>query len=86
MAHHVLKCYSKYFQRTHEGCKPFEFRKNDRDFQANDTIVLIEIDEKTKEETSRRITARIGYVLREFNGIEPGYCCFSLVDVENVKY
>lgn len=29
---HELKTYPKYFQETIEGNKPFEIRKNDKDF------------------------------------------------------
>ena len=31
---HELKTYPKYFQETIEGNKPFEIRKNDRNFQV----------------------------------------------------
>ena len=43
---HELKCYSQYFQRIVTGQKTFEIRKNDRDFQVGDTLILREFDMK----------------------------------------
>ena len=39
---HELKTYPKYFQETIEGNKPFEIRKNDRNFQVGDVLILKE--------------------------------------------
>ena len=41
---HELKTYPKYFQETIEGNKPFEIRKNDRNFQVGDVLILKEWD------------------------------------------
>lgn len=41
---HELKCHPKYFERVLNGSKPFEIRKNDRDFQVGDVILLKEYD------------------------------------------
>lgn len=37
---HELKTYPKYFQETIEGNKLFEIRKNDRNFQVGDVLLL----------------------------------------------
>jgi hypothetical protein len=34
--------------------------------------------------TGRQVVARIGYVLRNFHGLAPGFCAFSLTDVQEV--
>lgn len=40
---HELKCRTEYFQRVVSGQKTFEIRKNDRDYQVGDVLVLKEI-------------------------------------------
>lgn len=44
---HELKCHPEYFGRICRGQKTFEIRKNDRDFQVGDILVLREYDPKT---------------------------------------
>ena len=41
---HELKCHPEYFYRICSGQKSFEIRKNDRDFQVGDTLILKEYD------------------------------------------
>lgn len=43
---HELKCNPEYFARIGSGQKTFEIRKNDRDFQVGDILVLKEYDPK----------------------------------------
>lgn len=41
---HELKCHPNFFRRVADGTKPFEIRKNDRDFQVGDIVILKEYD------------------------------------------
>jgi len=41
---HELKCHPIYFERIVSGQKKFEVRKNDRNFQVGDTLLLKEYD------------------------------------------
>lgn len=41
---HYIKCEKEFYQDVEEGYKPFEVRKNDRDYRAGDDIVLREYD------------------------------------------
>jgi len=41
---HELKCRPEYFARIETGQKTFEIRKNDRDFQVGDILILKEFD------------------------------------------
>lgn len=44
---HELKCNTEYFSRIAMGQKTFEIRKNDRDYQVGDKLILREYDPKT---------------------------------------
>ncbi len=44
MKEHELKCRPEYLFRIISGQKRFEIRKNDRDFQVGDFLVLREFD------------------------------------------
>lgn len=42
---HELKCHSVFYHRVADGSKTFEIRKNDRDFQTGDIVILREWDD-----------------------------------------
>jgi hypothetical protein len=76
---HELKCWPAYFQRVIDGRKPFEVRKNDRDFQCGDMVFLREWNPETGEYTGREAQFLITYILHGGQlGIEPGYCVMTL--------
>lgn len=39
---HRVKCYQRFFKLTESGIKPFEVRRNDRDYQVGDLLELNE--------------------------------------------
>ena len=41
---HALKIYPEYYEAVKSGKKPFEVRKNDRDFKVGDILALNEFD------------------------------------------
>lgn len=73
---HELKILPKYFERVIKGEKTFEIRKNDRDFQTGDVIILNEFD--GVKHTGGNVKGKITYI---FNGgeygLDIGYCIFS---------
>lgn len=74
---HELKTYPHYFQETMNGCKPFEIRRNDRDFQIGDTVILKEWD--NIRYSGREMRGKIKYILDDkFIGLAKGYVAFSL--------
>lgn len=79
---HELKTTSKFFRRVFDNDKQFEVRKNDRDFQINDTLKLIEIDDNN-EKTGRTLYKRVRYILSHIDypdGLKEGYCVLGLSD------
>ena len=83
--HHELKILPPYFEAVIDGRKTFEIRKDDRGFQAGDTVMLREYDPEYKgyhrsEEqmyTKWTYAATIGYVTSYEQ--HPGHVVFSLV-------
>ena len=53
MKTHELKTLPEYFEQVWNGNKRFELRKNDRDFQENDILILKEYNFEDKRYTQR---------------------------------
>lgn len=58
---HRLKLSDKFYEAVRTWKKNFEIRKNDRDFQVGDLVVLEEID-KDGRHTGRGLTRKIMYI------------------------
>lgn len=81
MKTHLLKTWPEFFQAVWDGEKTFEFRKNDRDYQVGDNVVLVEWDNKEQLFLGRGIRAKITYVLKEQMGVPEGYAILSLGEI-----
>ncbi|AKG88281.1 DUF3850 domain-containing protein [Listeria monocytogenes] len=57
---HELKIAPEYFEAVTEGRKTFEIRKNDRNFEVGDTLVLQEFD--NGEYTGREYWEDVVYI------------------------
>ena len=90
---HFLKTWPQYFQDVKAGRKPFEIRKNDRDFRVGDTLMLFEWDPMGKAEAaaveyhetgplgftnSKPIRVRVTYIAEGIFGIQPGYVVMGI--------
>ncbi len=78
---HELKTWPRYFERITSGQKSFELRKNDRDFQPGDAVLLREFDPDTMYFTGKQIHCRITYVMSAMDGLLKDYCIFSFEDL-----
>jgi hypothetical protein len=76
---HELKTHKEYFVPIFTGFKQFEIRKDDRDFEVGDELVLKEFDKANLVYTGRFLHRRVDYILRggQF-GLEEGYVIMSL--------
>ncbi|MBC1358295.1 DUF3850 domain-containing protein [Listeria booriae] len=59
---HNLKINSEYFLPIKQDLKCFEIRKNDRNYQVGDTVVLNEFFEKEQTYSGEKITVKIKYI------------------------
>lgn len=62
MTVHELKIEPVYLNQIIEGIKTFEIRKNDRDFQIEDTLILHEYFRSTKECSGRHAFVKVVYI------------------------
>ena len=64
------------------GKKPFELRKNDRNFKAGQKLLLKEFDKENEDYTGRSVIRTISYVLSgtesEKFGLKEGFCILGL--------
>jgi hypothetical protein len=76
---HNLKIHPEYFVEVLLGTKPFEVRKNDRNFKIGDTLYLLEYCPNKKEFTGDSCARNVSYVLKGGSfGIEKGYVVMGL--------
>ncbi len=77
MVEHKLKTSPKFFQVIDNGQKTFEIRKNDRNFQVGDVVILQEFT-SSKKYTGRQLIITITYVTNYQQ--KKGYVVFGFVE------
>lgn len=76
---HRLKTWPGPFQATKHGLKPFEFRKNDRNFASGDILILDEWDPIGQKYThDDPIVRAVTYILDEGFGLPAGHVVMGL--------
>lgn len=79
---HDLKSWPNSFNAWDNDKKQFEFRKDDRNFQLGDTVILREYDPILKKFSGCWRMGKIKYILKGRRGasvgLQEGYCIFSL--------
>lgn len=75
---HELKILPEFFRAVNCGEKNFEIRKNDRDYQKHDVLILKEWD--GEKYTGRQIERSVGYIYNGDGsyGLAEGYCILAL--------
>ena len=79
---HAVKIYPEYYEAVKSGNKPFEIRKNDRDYKVGDILALNEFSSDgagNGKYTGRAIIAKISYVLTNSEFCKPGYVALGLM-------
>ncbi len=71
MKRHELKTWLEYFELISTGQKTFEVRRNDRDFQVGDLLILREWNQYQGIYTGRYVIKVITYIMRGDNDFLP---------------
>lgn len=71
---HAVKTIPQYFEDVINGRKPFEVRKNDRDYRECDYIALNEYDPEKPEHTPNGYTGRSALLKIRYILDNPEYC------------
>lgn len=84
MALHEIKIVSPFYEAVRDGTKTFEIRKNDRNYEAGDEVVLMHWnkDEERLLAGSPIMGATVGYIT-DFRQAS-GYVAFSLLHVKDI--
>lgn len=79
MTVHYIKTKKEYFEAVQKGDKTFELRKDDRNYQVGDTLMLIMLDKDGKE-TDEILKVNVTYVLKDCPeyGLKPGYAILGI--------
>ena len=92
MTEHRVKSWPEMFELIESGRKTFELRKNDRDYKADDVIVLQEWEPNTKAYSGRECRKLIKYVMdgigsvgviEPLKGLSIGYAILGLGEDES---
>ena len=79
MTVHYLKIKPEYYKDVECGLKTFELRKNDRDFQVGDILMLIKLDDDGNE-TDQVTRVKVTYILKDCPqyGLKDGYAILGI--------
>lgn len=80
---HELKVWPEFFNPARKGDKSFEYRKNDRNYNAGDILYLREWEPSTKQYTGRSLKEIVTYILKEGMGLPEEYVIMStkIIDI-----
>lgn len=80
---HKLKIQPKFLNEIKTKKKTFELRKNDRNFQLGDMLMLVSF--KNNEFQEDGIMTEVVYVLNNFGGLQEGYVILGIDVTEQHK-
>lgn len=77
---HDLKTWPQFYQPVVDQIKNFEGRKDDRNYQIGDYLVLREFHPDMRAYTGRKIVRRVTYVLhaKDAHGLKDGYVVLGM--------
>ncbi|WP_285823946.1 ParB/RepB/Spo0J family partition protein [Schaedlerella arabinosiphila] len=69
---HQIRLGVEFFKDVCSGAKPFEIRKNDRDYKTGDILEMMEF--ASGMHTGRSVKVLVTYILDAYTGLKDGYC------------
>lgn len=78
---HDLKCWPEFFLLSNARMKPFEYRKNDRDFRVGDYLALQEYCPRLQGYTGRVSIWCVTLVIDNAPGLPDGYVVMTVESV-----
>jgi hypothetical protein len=83
---HELKVWDTYYDDLISGTKPFEIRRNDRDFQIGDLLFFREWDADRDAYTGLEALGRVGYVYDGVAvGLKDGFTAFTVTELAELS-
>lgn len=79
---HYLKTWTPFFMDIKSGIKQFEVRRNDRDFQVGDTLILEEFNPNKSAYTGAWTPKLVIYKLDDERFVKEGYVILGLQDIK----
>lgn len=81
---HELKIHPQYFRDVMLGLKKVEVRKNDRNYQEGDILILNEFEPSTKRYTGKQEIRTADYILKDVAGLASDYVVIQLIKVKTI--
>ncbi len=84
---HRIKSEKRFFDEIRDGVKPFEYRKNDRDYKLDDIVEIRLWDKIKKQYLGESIFLRINYIIfkTDFMNLNE-YCIFAFDIIHSFVY
>lgn len=79
---HYLKTWTQFFNDIKSGIKQFEIRKNDRNFEVGDTLILEEFDPVKERYTGAWMPKLIIYKLDDARFIKENFVVLGMKDIK----
>lgn len=79
---HYLKTWTPFFNDVKAGIKPFEVRKNDRNFKVGDTLILEDFDPITNKYKEGWIPELVTYVLDDPQFVKEGFVILGIKEIK----
>jgi hypothetical protein len=79
---HYLKTWTPFFKAVKSGTKQFEVRKNDRDYEVGDTLILNDFNPSTEKFSGDWVPKLVIYKLDDTRFVKEGFVILGMKDIK----